>query len=62
MMLLYDNFYMMMRCHEDTVMLRSITGPYGWTYDRGHIWVDYDSLHRGYCGYVSLKKVVGVLP
>ena len=28
---LYDDFYMMMRCHEDTVMLRSTTGFYGWT-------------------------------
>ena len=27
--ILYDDFYVMTRCHEDTVMLRSTTGSYG---------------------------------
>ena len=27
--ILYDDFYVMTRCHEDTMMLRSTTGPYG---------------------------------
>ena len=31
MMILYDDFYIMMRCHEDTVMLHSTTGSYGRT-------------------------------
>ena len=30
MMILYDDFYMIMRCHKDTMMLRSTTGSYGW--------------------------------
>ena len=30
-MIIYDDFYMMMRYHEDTVMLRGISGPYGRT-------------------------------
>ena len=53
----YDDF---MRCHEDTVMLRSITGPYGWPV----IEVAYGemilSLHRGCMGDDSSGKVVGV--
>ena len=40
--------------------LRSITGPYGRTCDRGCIWGDYDSLHRGDLGNVSSERVVGV--
>ena len=55
-MLLYDNFYMMMRCHEDTVMLRSITGPYGWTCDWGHIWGDFDSLYWGCCSWCLAQE------
>ena len=50
-----------MRCHEDTVMLRSTTGPYG----QPVIEVAYGemilSLHRGCMGGDSLGRVVGVL-
>ena len=49
--ILHDDLYMMMRCHEDTRMLRSTTSSYGWTCDRCHIRGDHDSLHRGYCGW-----------
>ena len=49
-----------MRCHEDTVMLRSTTGPYG----RPVIEVAYGemilSLHRGCMGDDSSGRVVGV--
>ena len=49
-----------MRCHEDTVMLRSTTGPYG----RPMLEVAYGeiilSLHRDCMGDNSLGKVVGV--
>ena len=51
---------LMMRCHEDTVMLRSTTGPYG----RPMIEVAYGemifSLHRGYMRDDSSGRVVGV--
>ena len=29
--ILYDDLYMIMRCHKDTEMLRSTTSPYGRT-------------------------------
>ena len=49
-----------MKCHEDTVMLRSTTGPYG----RPVIEVAYGemilSLHRGCNGDDSSERVVGV--
>ena len=55
--ILYDDF---MRFHEDTVMLRSTTGPYG----RPMIEVAYGemllSLHRGCVGEDSSRRVVGV--
>ena len=55
--ILYDDF---MRFHEDTVMLRSTTGPYG----RLMIEVAYGemifSLHRGCLGDDSLGRVVGM--
>ena len=55
--IVYDDF---MRCHEDTVMLRSTTGPYG----RPVIEVAYGkmilSLHRGCEGDDSSGRVVGV--
>ena len=55
--ILYDD---VMRCHEDTVMLRSTTGPYG----RLMIEVVYGemifSLHRGCMVDDSLEKVVGM--
>ena len=47
---------MMMRCHDDTVMLRSTTSLYGQTCDRGRIWENYDSLHRGYCGWCLARE------
>ena len=54
----YDDF---MRCHEDTVMLRSTTGPYG----RLVLEVAYGemilSLHRGCMRDDSSRRVVGVL-
>ena len=50
----------MMICHEDMVMLRSITDPYG----RPMIEVAYEkmiiSLHRSCMGDDSLRRVVGV--
>ena len=55
-------FYIMifMRCHKDTVILRSITDPYG----RPRIKVAYReilfSLHRGCMGDDSSGRVVGV--
>ena len=53
----YDDF---MRCHKDTVMLRSTTGLYG----RPVLEVAYGemilTLHRGYMGDDSLGRVVGV--
>ena len=53
-------FYVMMRCHEDTVMLCSTMDPYG----RFVIEVAYGemifSLHRGCMGDDSSRKVVGV--
>ena len=55
--ILYNDF---MRCHEDTVMLRSTTGSYG----RLMIEVTYGkmilSLHRGCIGDDSSGRVVGV--
>ena len=55
--ILYSDF---MRCHEDMVMLRSTTGPYG----RPVIEVAYGemllSLHRDCMGDVSSGRVVGV--
>ena len=55
--IVYDDF---MRCHEDTVILRSTTGPYG----RPMIEVAYGkmifSLHRGCMGDDSSGRVVGV--
>ena len=55
--ILYDDF---MRCHEDTVMLRSTTGPYG----RPVIEVAYGemmfSFHRGCMGDDSSGRMVGV--
>ena len=59
---LYDDF-IMMSYHKDTWWwLRSTTGLYGRTYDRGRIWRNYDSLHWGCCEDFSLKRVVGVFP
>ena len=62
---IYDDIvwwlYMMMRCHKDTGWLRSTTSSYGWTFDRGRIWGDYDSLHRSCLRDINLGKVVGVL-
>ena len=56
---IYNDFIIMI-CHEDIVMLRSTTGPYG----RLVIQVAYDgtilSLHRDCMGDDSLRKVVGV--
>ena len=56
--ILHDDF---MRCHEDTVMLRSTTGPYG----RPVLEIAYEelilSLHRGCMGDDSSGRVVGVL-
>ena len=53
----YDDF---MRCHEDTVMLRSTTSPYG----RPVLEVAYGemilSLHQGCMGNDSSGRVVGV--
>ena len=55
-------YYIMisMRCHEDTVMLRSTTSPYG----RPVIEVAYGemilSLHQGCMGDDSSGRVVGV--
>ena len=53
----YDDF---MRCHEDTVMLRSTTGPYG----RPVLEVAYGemilSLHQGCMRDDSSGRVVGV--
>ena len=40
--------------------LRSTMGFYGRTCDRGCIWGDYDSLHRGCLRDVSLGRMVGV--
>ena len=55
--ILYDDF---MRCHEDTVMLRSTISPYG----RLVIEVTYGemilSFHQGCMGDDSLGRVVGV--
>ena len=57
--ILYDDF-MIMRCHEDMVILRSTTDLYG----RPVIEVAYGemifSLHRGCMGNDSLGRVVGV--
>ena len=57
MCILYDD---VMRCHEDTMMLRSTTGPYG----RLMIEVVYGemilSLYRGCMEDDSLERVVGV--
>ena len=54
------NDFTMMRCHEDMVMLRSTTGPYG----RPVIKVAYGemilSLHQGCMGDDSSGRVVGV--
>ena len=54
------NDFMMMRCHEDMVMLRSTTSPYG----RPVIEVAYGemifSLHRGCMGDDSSGRVVEV--
>ena len=55
--------YMMTRCHEDMDiqwLLRSTTGSYERTCNRGRIWEDYDSLHRSCLGDVNLRKMVGV--
>ena len=56
----YMMILLMMRCHEDTVMLRSITGPYG----RPVIEVAYGemifSLYRGYMRDDNSRRVVGV--
>ena len=55
--ILYDDF---MRCHEDTVILCSTTGPYG----RHVIEIAYGemilSLHRGCMGDDSSGRVVRV--
>ena len=55
--ILYDD---VMRCHEDTVMLRSTMDPYG----RPMIEVAYEemifSLHRGCMEDDSSRRVVGV--
>ena len=55
--ILYDD---VMRCHEDTVMLRSTTGPYG----RPMTEVAYGemilSFHRGYMGDDSSRRAFGV--
>ena len=49
-----------MRCHKDTVMLRSTTGPYG----RPVLEVAYGemifTLHRGCMGDDSSGKVIGM--
>ena len=54
---IYNDFVMMI-CHEDMVMLRSTTGPYGWPVTE----VAYEemmfSLHRGCVGDNSSEKVV----
>ena len=56
---IYNDFIMMI-CHEDMVMLRSTTGPYG----RLVIEVAYEelilSLHRGCMRDDSSRSVVGV--
>ena len=44
-----------MRCHEDMVMLRKTMG----SYDKGRIWGNHDSLHRGCLGDISSERVVG---
>ena len=55
--IVYDDF---MRCHEDMVMLRSTTGPYG----RLMLEVAYGeillSLHQGCMGDDSSGRVIGV--
>ena len=40
-----------MRCHEDTVMLRSTTACV-----RGRIWENHDSLHRGCRGWCLAQE------
>ena len=56
---IYNDFIMMI-CHEDMVMLRSTTGPYG----RPMIDVAYGEmiflLHRGCMGDDSSRRVVGM--
>ena len=56
---IYNDFTMMI-CHEDMVILRNTTGPYG----RHVIDLAYGemifSLHRGCMGDDSLGRVVGV--
>ena len=62
MMILYDDFYMMMRCHEDTVMLCSIKGSYGWTrVEAAYGKVMIHSI-EAILGDVGLERVVGVSP
>ena len=55
--ILYDD---VMRCHEDTVMLRSITGSYGRPVLEAAYGEIAISLHWGCLGDVSSGRVVGV--
>ena len=50
----------MMRCHEDTVMLRSTTGLYGQPVKEVAYGEMILSLHRGCMGHDSSERVVGV--
>ena len=49
-----------MRCHEDTVMLRSTTSSYGRPVTEVEYGETMISLHRGCMGDDSSERVVGV--
>ena len=56
---IYNDFVMMI-CHEDMVMLRSTTGPYGRPVTKVAYGEMMLSLHRGCMGDDSSGKVVGM--
>ena len=57
---IYNDFVMMI-CHEDMVMLRSTTGPYGRLVTEVAYGEMMLSLHRGCMGDDSSGRVVGML-
>ena len=57
---LYDDIIWWWDVMRTRWWLRSTMGSYGRTCDRGCIWGDYDSLHRGCLRDVSLGRMVGV--
>ena len=59
-MKLYDDFIWWWDVMRTQWWLRSTTSSYRRTCDRGRIWRDYDSLHRGCLENVSSGRVVGV--